>query len=186
MALLPYLTILRGGYAVALSIRFFTDIIGRYNKRFGLTAPPSRFFSGKHFLDDKVTWSSGQELEMKSGKKTESDFILWSQRPKSSNTNNPTDIVFGEAKSFGRDTFKQEEIDKMKYLAEIFPRAILVFSTMREADEISKEEMASIKKLAKWGRTNKTTPVIILTGTELFTKVLSLNHGLKKEETIKP
>ena len=41
----------QGGYAVSLSIRFFTDVIGRYNARMGLGAPHSHFFVGKCLLD---------------------------------------------------------------------------------------------------------------------------------------
>lgn len=173
----------QGGYAVALSIRFFTDVIGRYNARRGLGAPPSRFFTGKHFLDDQVTWSTSQELTLITGEKREIDFILWSQRSENSKKINPTDIIFGEVKSFS--SFSKEDISKMKKLAEIFPDSFLVFATMREADEISSGEKKNIKELIEW-RKNKfeknelQTSVIILTGTELFTKDSLLKSWFKK------
>jgi hypothetical protein len=85
------------------------------------------------------------------------------------------EIVFGEAKSFGKDVFKEEDIARMKQLAEMHPGAILVFSTMKEAADFSADEIARLRKLAEWGReydkNRKETraPVIVLTGTELFT-----------------
>ena len=88
-------------------------------------------------------------------------------------TAHPTETVFGEAKSFGKDVFEQDDVNKMKLLAETFPGSILVFATMKE--KLSQEEIDRIKSLAYWGRgydkERKQTraPVIILTGTELFT-----------------
>lgn len=145
----------KGGYASALAIRFFSDAIGKM-ERVG------------------VTWSAGQELALGNGKKIESDFILWYQRKQMFGTDYPTEVVFGEAKSFGKDVFKEENINNAKLLAEAFPGAVLVFATMKEAVDISKEEISRLKKLAEWGREynrekdRTRAPVIILTGTELF------------------
>ena len=145
----------KGGYASALGIRFFSDVIGRANR-----------------VD--VTWSAGQELTLATGKKIEADFILWYQRKQMFGTDYPTEIVFGETKSFGKDVFKDEDVTKMKTLGEAFPGAVLVFATMREAKELSKEEIGRIRKLAEWGREydkekdQTRAPVIMLTGTELF------------------
>ena len=145
----------KGGYASALSIRFFSDVIGKMD-RVG------------------VTWSTGQELSLGNGKKIESDFILWYQRKQMFGTDYPTEIVFGEAKSFGKDVFKDEDVNKMKALGEAFPGAVLVFATMKDAGELSKEEIGRIRKLAEWGREydeekdQTRAPVIMLTGTELF------------------
>ena len=80
--------------------------------------------------------------------------------------------MFGEAKSFGKEVFKQDDVDNMKLLAESFPGSILVFATMKE--ELSEEEIDRIRKLAYWGRgydkerRQTRAPVIVLTGTELF------------------
>lgn len=144
----------KGGYSSALAIRFF-EVIGHMD-RVGLT------------------WSSGQELTLPTGKKIESDFILWYQRKQFLGTDYPTEIIFGEAKSFGRDVFKDDDVNNAKLLAQTFPGVVLVFATMKEDDEISKEEIARIKKLAEWGREydedkdQTRAPVILLTGTELF------------------
>jgi hypothetical protein len=62
----------------------------------------------------------------------------------------------------------------MKFLAEEFPDSILVFATMKEANEMSAKELAGIRKLAEWGREyvresgRSRAPVILLTGVELF------------------
>jgi hypothetical protein len=102
----------------------------------------------------------------------------------------PTDIVFGETKSFGRqnpqspsnraqlragtDVFKDEDVLRMRFLAETFPGSILVFATMKEANEMSARELSGIRRLAEWGREyvresgSSRAPVILLTGTELF------------------
>ena len=146
----------KGGYSAALAIRFFADVIGGMDR-------------------SEVTWSSGQELKLPPDKKSEVDFILWNQRKQMFGTDYPTEIVFGEAKSFGKDTFKEDDVNKMKLLADSFPGAVLVFATMKEANELSKGEVKRIKKLAEWGREydkerqQTRAPVIMLTGTELFT-----------------
>jgi hypothetical protein len=160
----------RGGYAASLAIRFFSEIAGQHNS--------------------KVTWSAGQELTFASGKKVEADFILWHQCTESFGTDYPTEVVFGEAKSFGgegsknplnathratkEEVFKEGDLENMKILAEAFPGAVLVFATMKEASDLTKGEVARLRKLAEWGReyvreSRRTrAPVIVLTGTELF------------------
>ena len=145
----------RGGYAASLAIHFFV-----------------RKVSNSHRLN--ITWSSGQELTLQSGEKAEADFILWAQREGIVGLNKPTNIVFGEAKSFAKDAFKDSDIQKMKLLAETFPKSILVFATMKDFDEFSVDEIQRLKKLAEWGRgydnKNKETRayVMVLTGLELF------------------
>jgi hypothetical protein len=144
-----------GGYATALSVRFFSDVIGKHDRA-------------------DITWSAGQELELTNGKKVEADYILWYQRKVSFGNDHSTDVVFGEAKSFGNDVFKGADFERMKRLALRFPGAILVFSTMRSAAELSKDEIGRIARLAEWGREpvkdrrQTRAPVILLTGAELF------------------
>ena len=48
-----------------------------------------------------------RELTLGADQKVEADFVLWYQRKAlmSDSQDSPTDIVFGEAKSFGRDAF---------------------------------------------------------------------------------
>lgn len=79
-------------------------------------------------------------------------------------------ILFGECKSYG--LFKSKDFQRMRCLAETFPGAILVFSTLRES--LTKEEIAALTRLAKFGRKywkaeRPVNPVLILTGAELLT-----------------
>lgn len=145
----------RGGYAAALAIRLFSDVLGHVDRA-------------------GVTWSPGQELTFSNGKKIEADFLLWYQRKHAFATDESTQVVFGEAKSFGKDAFKEEDVERLKCLAEQYPGAVLVFATLKEAGELSKDEVKRMRKLAAWGREydkeerQTRAPVIILTGTELF------------------
>ncbi len=154
-----------GGYAASLGIRFFAHVLTR---KYGTA----------------VTWSSGQEMMLPTGEKIEADFMLWYQRKETPVLNHPTEIVFGEAKSFGKEVFTQDDVTKMKMLTEAFPGSTLVFATMKE--ELSQEEIKRIRKLAKWGRgydkDRKQTraPVVVLTGTELFTE-MSLENSWKQK-----
>jgi hypothetical protein len=126
-------------------------------------------------MDSKTTWSPGQELTFSDGKKVEADFLLWYQRKQMFGTDRPTQIVFGEAKSFGKDAFKEDDVQRMKLFAERYPGSVLVFATMKESSELSEDEIKRIRKLAVWGREydkerqETRAPVILLTGTELFT-----------------
>lgn len=145
----------RGGYAAALAIHFF-----------------ERNIDLSHNL--KMTWSAGQELTLETGDKAEADFILWTQKQDFLGLNGATNIVFGEAKSFAKDAFKDSDIEKMKLLAETFPNSILVFATMKDHEEFSKDEINRLKKFAQWGRKYNTknherrAHIMILTGLELF------------------
>lgn len=158
-----------GGYAASLSVRFFAHVIGR-------------------MYNSKSTWSSAQEITLPSGKKIEIDFILWSQRKQMFGTDYPTETVFGEAKSFAKDAFKQDEVDKMKLLAKAFPGSILVFATMKDFRDLSKKEVTRIRKLAEWGRKydserkQSRAPVIMLTETELFVPNFLENTWKNKSE----
>ena len=79
-----------------------------------------------------MAWSSGQELTLPIGEKIEVDFMLWYQREETLAINYPTEIVFGEAKSFGKEVFTPEDVNKMKMLAQAFPGSTLVFATMKD------------------------------------------------------
>lgn len=144
----------RGGYSASLAIHFFERNIGSH--------------------DFNITWSGGQELTLESGKKAEADFILWTQKKELLGLNKHTDIVFGEAKSFAKDAFKDSDVQKMKLLAETFPKSILVFATMKDFEDFSPDEIVRLKELAEWGRgydnQNKEIRayIMVLTGLELF------------------
>jgi hypothetical protein len=167
----------RGGYAAALTLRFFKVAIG------GMGEPG-------------LTWSAGQELTLSSSRKVEADMIAWYQRKRVRSLDQPIDVIFGEAKSFGREAFKDEDLENLKALAIRFPGSILVCATMKQASELSKGELLRLKRLANWGREyvsgtwKSRAPLIILTGTELFApyrlELAWKSIGGKHKELIEP
>lgn len=145
----------QGGYASALAIRIFAEALQ-------LGRGPG------------LTWCAGQELTLKGGTKVEADFILWYRRDAIYGSTARTELVFGEAKSFGKECFGAEEMQRMKALALAFPGAVLVFATMKAPEDLSQDEVKRLRELALWGRhyerqrRQSRAPVIILTGHELF------------------
>lgn len=146
----------RGGYGAALTLRFFAVALGIGN-------------------DVRMTWSTGQELDFGDEGKIEADFMFWYQQTAILRNDHPTVTVFGESKSFGREVFEQVDIDRMKQIATRFPGSVCVFATMKDASELTDTEKARLRKFASWGREYVSgeqltrAPVIVLTGTELFT-----------------
>lgn len=156
----------KGGYSAALSLRFFSEIVGDFN------------FS-------KISWTSGRELTYPDKKKIEADYILWVQQTSAFDVNSQARLVFGEAKSFANEAFTARDIKAMRELAIRHPGAVLVFSTLK--NKLSHREIKRLKKLALWGREidrksrGQRATVIILTGLELFTiNELSLTDAWKK------
>ena len=90
-------------------------------------------------------------------------------------------LVFGEAKSFAAEGFKSADVERMSKVADKFPGAFIVFATLK--DELSDAEKSSIGELAMQGRARlengqPRSPVIVLTGTELFAS-WHLGHAWK-------
>ena len=115
----------------------------------------------------------------------ESDFVLWHKREEVAPPDCSAETVFGESKSFiGR--FKQDDVNKMKKLAETFPGSIMVFAALKDGADFSKKEIDRLKKFAEWGREydedkeQSRAPVIILTQTELFAEVSLGQSWMKK------
>lgn len=97
----------------------------------------------------------------------EADFGMFWQESLYGETRNG--IMFGECKTYGR--FAKKDFDRMRHLAQNFPGAVLVFSTLRKS--LTPEEISGIARIAKAGRKywkadHPTNPVLILTGTELL------------------
>ena len=147
----------RGGYAAALSLRCLAAVVGGRDR-------------------GQMTWCAGRELSLNGGPKVEPDFIVWYQRGgiTRDDQSSVTDIVFGEAKSFGRDSFRTEDVANLKAIAQRFPDSVLVFATMRQPADMSTDEIRAIRRLALWGRQpieregRTRAPVVVLTGIELF------------------
>ena len=146
----------RGGYSTALAIRLIASVLT------GMGGPDA-------------TWCAGQNLVLPGGERVELDFALWYQRKEMFGNDYSTDVVFGESKSFGKDSFGDKDIERLKLLSAAFPGAILVLATLKELHELSADEIKRIRRLAEWGREydkdrrQSKAPVVVLTGTELFT-----------------
>lgn len=140
-----------GAYATVLTLRVFADTI-----------------SGMH---PSIVYAPGLDLTPDEGPPIEVDFALWYSRGNFSDGEGETVTVFGETKSFGDKTFHAKDVSRMRRIAEKFPGAFLVFAAMKDA--LHDDERAAIADLAAWGREplyggRPRSPVIVLTGTELF------------------
>jgi hypothetical protein len=118
-----------------------------------------------------MTYTTGLELQVGEDNPFEVDFAFWYQRNRMFGRNEEPALVFGEAKSFGTECFKAADVARMRKLADKFPGTFMVFATLK--DEFSADEAKAIGEFAMWGREDLTnglprTPVIALTGTELF------------------
>jgi hypothetical protein len=134
-----------GSYAVALSLRFFSEIGSR----------------------EGLTWVPSFELKDKAGKKLEADLGVFWRGPQLDNQTVKT--IFVECKTY--DRFDAKDVRKMRALGKAFPGTILAFATCRV--QLNLTEKRLISQLARHGRKHLAhdkwrSPVLILTGTELF------------------
>jgi hypothetical protein len=118
-----------------------------------------------------ITYATGLQFRMGTENPFEVDFTFWYQRRKTFDLQEEPLLVFGEAKSFATESFKEGDVARMRKLAERFPGAFLVFATLK--DDLTDVEKTGIGDFAKWGRERLAdgrprAPVIVLTGTELF------------------
>ncbi|MFA4905430.1 MAG: hypothetical protein WC645_02880 [Candidatus Margulisiibacteriota bacterium] len=133
-----------GVYSVLLTLRFFSQL-----------------------LHDRPITPMLSFLAKKDGKEIEIDLGLFIKETRFGVTD--TRLIFAECKN--NDEFKKTDVDKMKWIAERFPGAILLFATLKK--ELSKREQNLIRPLVNKGRRQWKTelpynPVLILTATELL------------------
>jgi hypothetical protein len=135
----------RGGYTVALTLRFLDDELGSFGE---------------------MTYSTGIELTQ-NGVKKEADFFAWRSNDGVGRApRNPITLI-GECKSLSTDAFKQEDLENLKKLAALVPGAYVVAACLKY--ELSVEEIQRLKDLAAWGWSQpRPSPLIVLTGLELF------------------
>ncbi|USA60222.1 hypothetical protein NCF85_08820 [Qipengyuania citrea] len=135
----------RGGYTVALALRFLDDELGSLSE---------------------MTYSTGIELT-KNGITREADFLAWrSTDGVGLAPRNPITLI-GECKSLGADTFKEEDLENLKELGALMPGAYLVAACLKT--KLSADEVARLSELAAWGWSQqRPSPLIVLTGLELF------------------
>lgn len=141
----------RGAYAVALTLRTL---------------------AAHH--DSNITWSTGLRLDPLN---CEIDFVAWHRSTTMGDLVERDEplLVVGEAKSFGVGSIEDDAIGSLKKVAERFPGAVMVVSSLREIREYSLSEIGRLRHLALWGRRKlhqgqPINPLIVLTGTELFAR----------------
>lgn len=150
-----------GAYATALTLRLF-------NNTLNFSRTPTTFATG---------------LDIVSGaSKFEIDFAGWYTEGRKFWIDPESVVVFGEAKSFGAEVFKERDVQRLKGLAETFPGSYVVFSAMK--NRLGDMEKSRIRKFAEWGRVPQKSGepramVIVLTGTELFADH-SVKHAWEK------
>ncbi|MGE6608836.1 hypothetical protein ACQKE4_20395 [Halomonas sp. NPDC076908] len=102
--------------------------------------------------------------------KTEIDFAIWIPEERGFNINGEPRLIIGEAKSFGEDIIKGNDLDKLKKTASVIPDSVIVISVLK--DSFSKEEKQRLIEFVSWAREPVNYRprhwVILLTGTELF------------------
>jgi hypothetical protein len=135
-----------------------------------------------HFLMDKIlsdstTWLPSFRLIAEQGKEAESDFGIFARPSQFSNVTSPF-LILGECKSF--NLFTSDDFAKARYLAELFPGAVLCFATFRET--LTRTEINGLTKIVRRGRAALRTgrvrnPVLVLTGKELFSQ-FNFNRNL--------
>jgi hypothetical protein len=143
----------RGGYAVALTLRCI--------------AGPR---------ETEMTWTTGLNLQPLN---CELDFTAWHRPSRMSNDERDEPLlVIGEAKSFGKNAINEDAIISLKKVANHFPGAIMIVSSLREISDYTADELRRLRDLALWGRQGvhqgqARNPLIVLTATELFAR-----HGI--------
>lgn len=137
----------RGGYAVALTLRFLEHELSSMNA---------------------FTFSTGLELQHAGGK-SETDFFAWYGKDNLDRASRDPVTVVGECKSFAAESFKAVDVVRLRELATLLPGSIIVAATLK--DEFSPTENKALRALAKWGWTQlQPSPVIVLTGRELLSE----------------
>jgi hypothetical protein len=140
---------------------------GAYATVLGLNA----FARGLGSDRPNITYATGLHFKIGTDKPLEVDFTFWYQRKRMFGLQEEPVLVFGEGKSFATESFKPDDVARMRKLAEKFPGAFHVFAALKT--DLTDVERTTIGEFATWGRQHlpdgrPRAPVIVLTGTELF------------------
>ena len=126
-----------------------------------------------HHIRGEAKWMPSITLKntKKSGDKSEVDFVAFWRLADYQQSRRPI-LVMGECKTF--DLFKNKDIERMTALADAFPGAMIVFSTLRKT--LEEEEKRLITSLADKGRSTIKddqwrNPVMVLMGVELLNRM---------------
>ena len=133
-----------GAYSVLLTLRFFSQSLH------GALTPITSF------------------VAIKGGKKIK-DVDLGLFFKESTFLSGKIEVIFAECKTYRR--FTKKDMNRMKALANKFPGAIIVFATLQDSltDREKKYLCDFVNKYREYRKANRPyNPVLILTGTELF------------------
>lgn len=128
-----------------------------------------RFFSSMGSHDAPISFSTALDLE---GEylKAEIDFAIWMPEERKFDVNGEPRLIIGEAKSFGENAIKDDDLTKLKESATALPGSTIVISVLKE--EFSDAEKERLRDFVEWAREpinyGPRHWVILLTGTELF------------------
>jgi hypothetical protein len=134
-----------GVYSVLLTLRFFSQLLD------GASTPLMSFIGTK----------GGKEIEVDLG-------LLYQE---SKIRSSKTELIFAECKTY--NTFDHRDTERVSFLADQFPGAFLVFSTLRKSLTVKEKRLLRpvVNRGRKYWRAERPfNPVLILTGTELFAR----------------
>jgi len=138
----------QGAYASLLTIRFFSSMGGH---------------------DVPYSFSTALDLEGEH-LNAEIDFAIWMPEERKFDVNGEPRLIIGEAKSFGENAIKDDDLAKLKKSATALPGSIIVISVLKK--EFSDAEKERLRDFVAWAREpinyGPRHWVILLTGTELF------------------
>jgi hypothetical protein len=130
----------QGGYAVAAAVRTLRGLDSL----------------------SEATWITSFTLKG-AGVNLEADFGMF-LRPYGPERERPL-LILGECKTF--KNFEERDVERMGALADMFPRSVLVFATLK--DELTPSEVALLEPFARACRVGWKNQVIVLTARELAT-----------------
>jgi hypothetical protein len=118
-----------------------------------------------------MTWTTGLNLQPLN---CELDFAAWHRPGRMLNDERDEPVlIIGEAKSFGKNAISEDAVISLREVANRFPGAIMIVSSLREISDYTADELQRLRDLALWGRREiyqgqPSNPLVVLTATELF------------------
>lgn len=144
----------RGGYAVALTLAALVRTLGNHSS--------------------EITFSTGLELS-RDGDCAETDCLAWLGTREFGRRPLDPVMVAGECKSHAANAFSEDDVRRLKTLAEWFPGAFLAAACLKES--LGSDEVRRLRDLAMWGWSREQacgepSRLIVLTGADLFSSNL--------------
>ena len=148
-----------GAYTALLSMRFFSKFFDR--------SQAATYSPAMNIVDHKV----------------EIDFVIWASDENVYDAYEPPVLIIGEAKSFAEEAITKDDLQKLMEAAELMSPSVLVISVLKT--KFSEQEKSLLKEFVEWAREPINSKprywVILLTGTELFSRLLGSTWKEKGE-----